>query len=106
MIEIYNELLQTSKATIEIKELGLDISKDGGSNPTVSVRLLLLPIIAHLGVARDICDELSSSGNVGYNLTYQTPSTGKDKAVVPFLWEEFFLSCELGHVRWDFFFLY
>ncbi|KAK1379101.1 Golgi-body localization protein domain [Heracleum sosnowskyi] len=98
-VSITELVLKTSKATIEIKELGLDISKVGGSNPTVFVRLLLLPIIAHLGIARDIRDQLSSSGNISYNHNYQTPSTDKDKAVVPFLWEEFFLSCELGHVR-------
>lgn len=99
MIKTFNELLQTSKATIEIKEFGVDISKDGGSNSTVSVKLLILPIIAHLGVVQGICDQLSSSGDVGYDQKYRTPSTWKDRADAPFLWEEFFLSCDLGHVR-------
>lgn len=101
MIEICTELLQTSKATIEIKELGVDLSKAGGSNPTVFVRLLLLPIIAHLGEAQDIGDQLSSPGFTDHSHRYPTEM---GRAVVPFLWEELFLSCELGHVRWVFFF--
>lgn len=100
-------MLQTSEAIIEIRELGVDASKDGGSKPALFVKLHLLPIVAHLGVARVSSDQSSSFSGAGYSYGYQAFSTLTDRAPVPFLCEEFYLSCEFGHVRLVFFlFLY
>lgn len=96
--------MQTSQATIEIKELGVDASKDGGSKSALFVKLHLLPIVAHLGVARISSDQSSSFSGASYNYGYQAFSTLTERAPVPFLCEEFYLSCEFGHVRLVFFF--
>lgn len=95
----FHELLQTSQATIDIKELGVDISRDGGSKTALFVKLHLLPIVAHLGVARVSCDQSSSLSGAGYSFGYQASSTLTERASVPFLCEEFHVSCEFGHVR-------
>ncbi|XVF62726.1 hypothetical protein PTKIN_Ptkin09bG0031100 [Pterospermum kingtungense] len=70
--------LQTAKATIEVKELKVDISKDGGSKPNLSVKLHILPISVHY---------------------IQMLSGIVEKPSTPFIYEEFSLSCEFGHGR-------
>lgn len=99
MMWISDELFQTSQATIEIKELGVDTFRDGGSKTALFVKLHLLPIVAHWGVARVSCDQLSSSTGAGYSYGHQASATLTEIAPVPFLCEEFHVSCEVGHVR-------
>nr|XP_017218041.1 PREDICTED: protein SABRE isoform X2 [Daucus carota subsp. sativus] len=98
-VSITELVLRTSQATIDIKELGVDISRDGGSKTALFVKLHLLPIVAHLGVARVSCDQSSSLSGAGYSFGYQASSTLTERASVPFLCEEFHVSCEFGHVR-------
>ena len=73
--------MQTPKATIEVKELKVDISKDGGSKPNLFVKLHILPISVH---------------------AIQMLSGIMEKPSTPFSCEELSLSCEFGHDRYFF----
>lgn len=88
------------KAMIEVKELKLDISKDGGSKPNLFVKLHILPIVIHMGEPRVSCDQ-SSNFNCGEciaagDLSFDT----MERASAPFSCEELSLSCEFGHDRY------
>lgn len=99
-----SETLQNPKATVEVKELIVDISKDGGSKPNLVVKLHILPIYVHIGEPRISCDQ-SANLNTG-----ETFSAGQalfpmmEKYSAPFSCEELSLSCEFGHNRYFFFF--
>lgn len=54
------ENLPMPRATIEVKELRVDISKDGGSKPTLFVKLYRLLIVVHLGDPRVSYDRSSN----------------------------------------------
>ncbi|OMO57566.1 hypothetical protein COLO4_35270 [Corchorus olitorius] len=77
-VSVTDLVLKTPKATIEVKELAVDISKDGGSKPNLFVKLHILPIYVH---------------------TIQLLSGIMEKPCAPFCCEEFSLSCEFGHDR-------
>ncbi|KAL8119517.1 protein SABRE isoform X1 [Apium graveolens] len=98
-VSITELVLRTSEATVEIKELGVDTFRDGGSKTALFVKLHLLPIVAHWGVARVSCDQSSSSSGAGYSYGHQASSTLTERARVPFLCEEFHISFKFGHVR-------
>ncbi|GER37363.1 Golgi-body localisation protein domain [Striga asiatica] len=79
--------LKNPKATLDIKELRVDISKDGGSEAELFVKLQLFPINVHLGEPH-----LTSGGSSsGCQLI--------DGVCPPFSCEEFSLLCEIGHNR-------
>ncbi|CAA0830088.1 Unknown protein [Striga hermonthica] len=79
--------LKNPKATLDIKELRVDISKDGGSEAELFVKLQLFPIHVHLGEPH-----LTSGGSSsGCQLI--------DGVCPPFSCEEFSLLCEIGHNR-------
>ncbi|KAJ0735220.1 putative FMP27, GFWDK domain-containing protein [Helianthus annuus] len=48
-LSIRDLVVKTPKATVEIKELGVDMSKDQGSKPSMYLKLQILPIAIHLG---------------------------------------------------------
>ncbi|XWS25397.1 hypothetical protein CRYUN_Cryun27aG0064900 [Craigia yunnanensis] len=77
-VSITDLVLKTPKATIEVKELKVDISKDGGSKPNLFVKLHILPISVH---------------------AIQMLSGIMEKPSTPFSCDEFSLSCEFGHDR-------
>lgn len=88
-------MLQTPKATVEIKELEVDISKDSGSKPNLFVKLHILPIGVHMGEPR-FCSDQSS------NLSYEGQSSCAvmERSSACFVCEELSLSCEFGHDRY------
>lgn len=92
-------MLQTPKATIEVKELTVDISKDGGSKPNLFVKLRILPIFVYIGEPRASCEQ-SSTFNSGGCISAGQSSFAIDKSSAPFSCEEFSLSCEFGHDRY------
>lgn len=93
-------MLQTPKATIEVKELTVDISKDGGSKPNLFVKLHILPIFIYIGEPRASCEQ-SSAFNGGGCISAGHPSSAMiEKSSAPFSCEEFSLSCEFGHDRY------
>ncbi|KAK1432241.1 hypothetical protein QVD17_09136 [Tagetes erecta] len=71
--------VKTPKATLEIKELGVDMSKDQGSKPSMYLKLQVFPIAIHLG-------EPYVTGDVA---TVEKPSAH-------FICEEFGLLFEFG----------
>ncbi|KAF2299809.1 hypothetical protein GH714_003547 [Hevea brasiliensis] len=59
-VSVTDLVVKSPKAMIEIKELRLDITKDGGSKPNLFVKLRILPIIIHMGEPRVSCDQSSN----------------------------------------------
>ncbi|KAL7219576.1 hypothetical protein ACSBR2_012602 [Camellia fascicularis] len=92
-------MLQMPRATIEVKELRVDISKGGGSKPTLFVKLYLLPIVVHLGDPRVSYDQSSNFNHGGYTSTSHVSSALMEKTSAPFYCEELTLSSEFGHDR-------
>ncbi|XP_057729107.1 protein SABRE [Arachis stenosperma] len=90
-------VLKTPKATIEIKELNVDISKDGGSNSNLLVRLQIVPITVYIGEPRVSCDQLSNLSGGG--CSGQESITAMERSTAPFVCEKFSVSCEFGHDR-------
>ncbi|KAL1310204.1 hypothetical protein AAHE18_17G231100 [Arachis hypogaea] len=90
-------VLKTPKATIEIKELNVDISKDGGSNSNLLVRLQIVPITVYIGEPRVSCDQLSNLSGGG--CSGQESITAMERSSAPFVCEKFSVSCEFGHDR-------
>lgn len=98
-----SETLQNPKATVEVKELIVDISKDGGSKPNLVVKLHILPIYVHIGEPRISCDQ-SPNLNTGETFSAgQASFPMMEKYSAPFSCEELSLSCEFGHNRYFFF---
>lgn len=97
---------QTPKATVEVKDLGVEISKDGGTKPCVLVKLQLVPVVVHLGDPRISFDQSSSFCNAESFTAGQTCFASIEKASAPFFCEEFHLSSEFGHDRLVFFIFY
>ncbi|KAF5955463.1 hypothetical protein HYC85_008319 [Camellia sinensis] len=95
-----NELVvKMPRATIEVKELRVDISKDGGSKPALFVKLYLLPIVVHLGDPRVSYDQSSNFNHGGYTSTNHVSSALMEKTFAPLYCEELTLSSEFGHDR-------
>ncbi|KAL3514280.1 hypothetical protein ACH5RR_026997 [Cinchona calisaya] len=87
-------VVKTPKATVEVKELRLEISKDGGSQPALFVKLHLIPVWVYLGESRatsDIHGGSLPSSQAFFGLTERTSA--------PVNCEEFSLLCEFGHDR-------
>ncbi|KAK9070488.1 hypothetical protein SSX86_010890 [Deinandra increscens subsp. villosa] len=75
-------VVKTPKATLEIKELGVDMSKDQGSKPSMYLKLQILPIAIHLGEPHITCD-----------------ASTIEKSSAHFICEEFGLLFEFGSHR-------
>lgn len=84
-------MLQTPKATLEIHDLDVEISKESGSKSNLCFKLQVFPIIVLLPDARFSCN-----GNEGCISSSQT-SMGNSPA--PFNCKEFLVSCEFGPDR-------
>lgn len=93
-------MLQTPKSTVEVKELKVDISKDGGSGSNLFVRLHILPILVHIGEPRVICDQLSNFSGGGCSSSGQASIASTEKSSAPFVCEKVSISCEFGHDRY------
>lgn len=92
-ISVTDLVLKTSKASLDVKELRVDISKDGGSEGGLFVKLQLVPINVHLSQSRVTFDQsLISDGSI-------TSNQFIDNNCPPFSCEEFSLLCEFGHIR-------
>ncbi|KAF7139251.1 hypothetical protein RHSIM_Rhsim07G0212900 [Rhododendron simsii] len=98
-VSVSELVVKTPKATIEVKELRVDISKDGGSKPALFVRLHLLPIVVHLGEPRISCDLSSNFDYGGCTSASQASFALMEGTSAPFCCEEFSLSSEFGHDR-------
>ncbi|KAL3504883.1 hypothetical protein ACH5RR_034724 [Cinchona calisaya] len=88
-VSVTELVVKTPKATVEVKELRLGISKDGGSQPALFVMLHLVPVSIYLGESRVISDQYSINGE----------SLSSERTSAPFNCEDFSLLCEFGHDR-------
>lgn len=93
-------LWQTPKATLEIKELGVDTYKDRGSKPSMYLKLQILPIVIHLGEPHLSCENLCSSKG-SESLSIGNGST-IEKSSAHFICDEFGLLLEFGSHRFVF----
>ncbi|XP_065880968.1 protein SABRE isoform X2 [Euphorbia lathyris] len=98
-VSVTDLVVKTPKATVEIKELKLDITKDGGSKPNLFVKLQILPIAIHMGEPRVSCDQSSNFDSGGGIFESETPLGLVEGPSAAFSCEEFSLSCEFGHER-------
>ncbi|PRQ21064.1 hypothetical protein RchiOBHm_Chr7g0235031 [Rosa chinensis] len=99
-VSITDLVLKTPKISIEVKELKVDISKDGTSKQNLIVKLQILPIVVQRNEPRASCDQ-SSSFCTGESLSVsQSSSALVDRSSTLFVCEEFLLSCEFGHDRY------
>lgn len=96
-VSVTELVVKTPKATVEVKELTLDLSKDGGSKPELFVKLLLAPIFVHFGESRVSYDQSSMHG--GSFPSNDRLLTITERISAPFSCEEFSLMCEFGHDR-------
>ncbi|XP_076926982.1 protein SABRE-like isoform X1 [Bidens hawaiensis] len=98
-ISVTDLVVKTPKATAEVKDLGVEISKDGGTKPSILVKLQLLPVVVHVVDPRISFDQSSSFSNAESFTAGQTCFATIEKASAPFVCEEFHLSSEFGHDR-------
>ncbi|KAL5559945.1 hypothetical protein UlMin_036156 [Ulmus minor] len=97
-VSVTDLVLKMPKAAIEVKDLKVDISKDGGSRQNLFVKLHIFPIVVHLAEERLSCDQSSSFSYEGC-LTGQSSFPITERSSAPFFCEELSLSCEFGHDR-------
>lgn len=93
-------LWQTPKATLEIKDMGVDISKDEGSKPSMYLKLQISPIAIHLG-EQHVSDNILCSSNDSESLSAGNGSM-IDKSSAHFICEEFGLLVDFGPHRFLF----
>lgn len=97
-VSMTNMVVQTPKATAEIKELELDLSKDRGSG-NFFMKLYLLPIFVQIGEPH-VTSTHSPEMDSDICLARQTPSkTAEGSSSSSFHCEKISLSCEFGPNR-------
>ncbi|XP_050158552.1 protein SABRE-like isoform X12 [Malus sylvestris] len=97
-VSITDLVLKMPKASIEVKELKVDISKDGASKQNLIVKLQISPIVVLRSDPRVSCD-LSNFSTGGSISASQTSSSMMERTSALFICEDFILSCEFGHDR-------
>ncbi|XP_062099220.1 protein SABRE [Humulus lupulus] len=98
-VSVTDLVLKTPKATLEVKELKVDISKDSQPKQNLFVKLHILPIIVHLGDQRVSSDQSSNFSSGGCLPIGLLSSTIMERSPAPFICEGFSLCCEFGHDR-------
>ncbi|PON89822.1 FMP [Trema orientale] len=98
-VSVTDLVLKTPKATVEVKELKVDISKDSGSKQNLFVKLHIVPIVAHLGEQRVSIDHSSNFSPGGCLPAGMSSCTTMERSSAPFICEEFSLCCEFDHDR-------
>lgn len=86
-------------ASIEVKDLRMDISKDGGSTPILFVKLNLQPILVHMAESRLSCDQSLISGQENFLPSGPAILTSFERNSVPFVCERLSVLSELVHAR-------
>ncbi|KAK4489967.1 hypothetical protein RD792_000621 [Penstemon davidsonii] len=91
-IALTDLVIKTPKATLDVKDLGVDISNNGGSEAGLFVNLQLVSINVQLAEFRVKSDQSVTSGGSSANQLI-------DGVCSPFSCEELSLLCEFGHNR-------
>uniref|UniRef100_A0A2P2MSK6 Protein SABRE isoform X1 n=1 Tax=Rhizophora mucronata TaxID=61149 RepID=A0A2P2MSK6_RHIMU len=98
-VSVTDLVVKTAKAAIEIKELKLDISKDGGSKSNLLVKLSILPVAVYMGEPRISCDQSSNFNNETFISADELLFGTTERSSAALSCEEFSISCEFGHDR-------
>ncbi|KAB2616979.1 hypothetical protein D8674_012848 [Pyrus ussuriensis x Pyrus communis] len=98
-VSITDLVLKMPKASVEVKELKVDISKDGASKQNLIVKLQISPIVVLRSDPRVSYDQLSNFSTGGSISACQSSSSMMERASALFICEGFILSCEFGHDR-------
>ncbi|CAN8244859.1 unnamed protein product [Cochlearia groenlandica] len=104
-VSVADMVVKTPKAIVEIKELMLDISKDGGTKPNLYVKLHVLPILVYLCESHRNYDQSSSlsfercSASHASSASLERSSASSDRSSAALVCDEFSLSSEFGHDR-------
>ncbi|KAG9440183.1 hypothetical protein H6P81_020348 [Aristolochia fimbriata] len=96
-IHLIDLVIKVPKATVEVKDLKVDISKDGEPVPALFVKLKLAPLLCHMGEPCVSCDQSSIVSYEGCITSGRTQSLNAEKNLVPFMCEELSISSEFGH---------
>nr|GEU34142.1 protein SABRE [Tanacetum cinerariifolium] len=96
-VSVMELAVKTPKATLEIKDLGVDISKDEGSKPSMYLKLQISPIAIHLG-EQHVSDDSLCSSNDSESLSAGNGSMIY-KSSAHFICEEFGLLVDFGPHR-------
>ncbi|KAF3775210.1 SABRE protein [Nymphaea thermarum] len=91
-VSVMELVVKVPQATIEVKDLKLDICKSGGPVPILSVKVQLLPISIQASESHTSCEQSSNSVIGGSALAGKSCTT-------PFICEELSLMCEFAHER-------
>lgn len=96
-VSVTETIVKTPKAGLQVTEMTLDISKDSGPDPTLSVKFRIDSILVHL------CESQTSSGqssmHTGSFPANHAMQTVTGKTPAPFSCEEVSFLCEFGHDR-------
>ncbi|KAK4354747.1 hypothetical protein RND71_026941 [Anisodus tanguticus] len=96
-VSMTETVVKTPKAGLEVKEMTLDISKDSGPEPALSVKFRIVSILVHLGESQTSSGQSSMhSGSFPVNREILTMT---ERTSAPISCEEFSLLCEFGHDR-------
>ncbi|KAK6940268.1 FMP27, GFWDK domain [Dillenia turbinata] len=96
-VSVTDLVMRIPKASIEVKELNVDISKDGSSRPTLLVKLHLLPIVIQMGESGVSGDQYMNFSHGGSIASSQSLSGMPERSLALFSCEELCISCEFGH---------
>ncbi|KAM1465589.1 hypothetical protein ACFXTO_045077 [Malus domestica] len=97
-VSITDLVLKMPKASIEVKELKVDMSKDGASKQNLIVKLQISAIVVLRSDPRVSCD-LSNFSTGGSISASQSSSSMMERTSALFICEDFILSCEFGYDR-------
>uniref|UniRef100_A0A1J3FYA5 FMP27/BLTP2/Hobbit GFWDK motif-containing RBG unit domain-containing protein n=1 Tax=Noccaea caerulescens TaxID=107243 RepID=A0A1J3FYA5_NOCCA len=97
-VSVADMVVKTKKAIVEVKELKLDISKDGGTQPNLYVKLHVIPILVHLCESRIISDQPSTLSFERCSASQTSPASS-DRSSAALFCDELSLSSEFGHGR-------
>ncbi|KAJ0982380.1 hypothetical protein J5N97_010635 [Dioscorea zingiberensis] len=91
--------VKVPKAIIEVKDLKLDVSKNGGSSPVLNIKLYIIPFTVQICDSRLSYDQSSSYNQVDCLHPDQSGSAIMEKNSAPFVCEDLSIACEFGHDR-------
>ncbi|XP_060173320.1 protein SABRE-like [Lycium barbarum] len=96
-VSMTETVVKTPKAGLEVKEMTLDIYKDSGPEPALSVKLRIVSILVHLSESQTSSGQsLMHSGSFPVNREILNMT---ERTSAPVSCEEFSLLCEFGHDR-------
>lgn len=98
-VNVTELIVKMPKATCEVKELKLDIFKDGASSSSLGVKLQLLPCNIFLGKQHPYEQDSSFSLKESILSVGRTLSSNVDKDYAPFYLEKLLVICQFGYAR-------